>query len=151
MTHATTNPTAGRPLRHQALRYAGLSVLSFSVNLSLVVALHEWAGLASYLAVAIAMVLVTVMNFCSIRLLVFDRTAKAGRWGTQFAGYLASTAGFRAAEYIAFLVLCGVLAQPYLPSYAAVLAISVVGKFLFLRGVVFAGPHKPARHPEAAL
>lgn len=151
MTDATSTTTAGRPLRHQALRYAGLSVLSFGVNLSLVVILHEWAGLASYLAVAIAMALVTVMNFCTIRLLVFDRTAKAGRWRAQFAGYLASTAGFRAAEYLAFLLLCGLLLLPYLPAYAGVLACSVVGKFLFLRGYVFAGSPKSAGRPGVAL
>lgn len=142
---AATRPTL--PLRSQVARFAGLSLLSFVCYLGLSAVLHEWVGLPTSIAVAITMIAVTVMNFCTLRLLVFDRTTRG--WAPQFVGYVASVAGFRAAEYLAFLLLSGLFAWPYLLALALVLAASVVGKFLFLRGLVFAGPS--ASKPQAGV
>ena len=87
------------------------------------------------------------MNFCVLRLFVFEQTGQS--WRKQLAGYLASIAGFRAAEYGVFLLLCGVLALPYLPVFPLVLVVSLVGKFVFLRGMVFSGPS--AAHASAEV
>ena len=128
-------------IQNQALRYAGLSVLSFVGNLGLLLLLHEGLGLSNYIAIPIAMACMTTFNFFTIRLAIF-RNATAN-WLKQFAGFLASIAGFRVVEYISFIVLHGVLAVPYLPAYASILIAVAVTKFLFLRNILFAAP-RPA-------
>lgn len=122
-------------MRQQALRFALLSGLSFVVNLSTTYLLHEWVGWSSLVAVPIAMAIVTVMNFCVLRGFVFSGDGRG--WWAQFAYFVLSIAGFRVAEYAAFVLLHGVLSSPYLITYAGILAASLVCKFLFLRGTVF--------------
>lgn len=133
-----------KPMRKQAARFAMLSALSFGVNLSMTAALHEWAGLSSLIAVPIAMVCVTVMNFGALRWFVFGHDGRSAT--TQFIGFATSIAGFRLAEYLVFALVHGLLGAPYLITYAAILIASLVGKFLLLRGTVFRTA-KPASYP----
>ncbi len=148
ISNTSTPPTAGkRTLRSQATRYALLSGISFAGNLGLTVLLHEIVGLSAYLAVPIALITMTLFNFFTIRHVVF--TDAAGGIVKQFTGFVASIAGFRAAEYVGFVLLHGVFIVDYLPACAAILAASAVCKFLFLRRVVFAIPRSSANHAEA--
>lgn len=144
---STDPPTRNHPslIRHQALRFALLSGLSFTVNLSLVYALHEWAGMSSLIAVPIAMAVVTAMNFVALRWFVFGHDGRT--WWSQMIGFVVSIAGFRLIEYLAFLLIHGLLGAPYLIAYAGILIASLVGKFLFLRGTVFRTSPKQTTDP----
>lgn len=123
-------------ISRQALRFAGLSGLSFAGYLGLTALLHEALGMSTYLAVPIAMACITLFNFFTLRLFIFQDSATP--WLKQLTGFLASIAGFRAAEYLSFILLHGVLTLPYLPAYACILFASAACKFLFLRRVLFA-------------
>ncbi|MFN3167338.1 MAG: GtrA family protein [Phycisphaeraceae bacterium] len=136
-----------KPIKTQALRFALLSGLSFLVNLSMTALLHEWAGLSGLVAVPIAMACVTVMNFAALRWFVFGHDGRGV--GHQFAGFVASIAGFRLAEYAAFALLHGVFGSPYLITYATILVASLIGKFTLLRGTVFR-TYKPPTRPNPA-
>ena len=70
-------------LRHQAVRYAVLSVISFVGNLALMVALHEWAGLSAYHAVPIAMACITTFNFYGIFQATFCQQEEQKRQGKR--------------------------------------------------------------------
>lgn len=157
MTQATATPmpparcaadrrSHGLSFQQQAVRYALLSGLSFAGNLGLVVLLHEVIGLSSYLAVPIAMLCVTLFNFCTLKLAIFTQANR--HWSRQLAGFLASIAGFRLAEYLCFLLLHGGLALPYLPAYGAILIVSAGCKFLFLRNILFAASGKTSHTSE---
>ena len=132
---------ASRAIHAQALRFAALSVLSFAGYLGLTAFLHEFVGVSSYVAVPIAMACITLLNFYTLRLFIFDNAGR--QWLTQLAGFLASIAGFRVAEYGCFLLLHGLLGFVYLYAYAVILFASAICKFIFLRSVLFA-PVRPA-------
>lgn len=132
----------------QAARFAVLSGVSFIGYLGLTAFLHEVVGATSYAAVPIAMGCVTLFNFCTLRIWIFAPTERG--WFKELTGFLASIAGFRAAEYAAFVLAHGLLGMPYLIAYATILALSAVGKFLFLRNILFAPARGATTLPEAA-
>lgn len=123
------------PIVGQALRFGLLSAVSFSLNLGVTVGLTEAAGVSSYLSVALAMVATTATNFLLLRYFVFPGSRQG--WLKQLAGFVGSIAGFRIGEYLAFIALHGGLGWHYLPVYASILVVSLVGKFLLLRRTVF--------------
>jgi putative flippase GtrA len=127
-----------RALRSEAVRFAILAAVSFAGHIALVSALHELLGLPGAIAVPIAMGFVTLFNFMMLRKCVFGSTN--ADWLGEMARFIASIAGFRATEYVVFLVLSGGLGLPYLPTYIGILMTSMVCKFLFLRTVLFAKP-----------
>lgn len=129
----------------QATRFALLSALSFAGYLTLTALMTEVIGLSSYLSVPIAMLCITLFNFLTLRLFIFAPTGKG--WFQELFGFVASIAGFRVAEYAAFVLLHGFLSMPYLWAYAGILAASAVCKFLFLRNILFASTPTPT--PEA--
>lgn len=124
------------PLKRQAFAFAVLSAVSFVGYLGLTALFHELLQISTWLSVPIAMMCMTLFNFVTLRLFIFDNAA--GRWTVQLAGFLASIIGFRAAEYASFLLLSGVLSIPYLPAYAGILLVSAICKFVFLRQILFA-------------
>lgn len=133
MSNATRTKLSG-----QVFNYALLSAVSFAGNLGLTVWFHEWAGVSSFLAVPMAMALITLFNFYAIKLFVFKNGWH--QWGKQLIGFIASIFAFRLAEYIAFVVFHGLMAVPYTPAYAFILAVSAACKFFFLRQVLFVQP-----------
>lgn len=141
-TQGLNRHTRQRSISGQAVRFALLSAISFVGYLGLTALMHEGLGLSSYVAVPIAMACITLFNFFSLRLVIFKPTTRG--WFAELLGFLASIAGFRVAEYAAFIVLHGLLDLPYLPAYAAILATSAVCKFLFLRNILFASATTPA-------
>lgn len=144
MTRASRSLSA----RQQAIRFALLSLLSFAGYLGLTALLHEGFGLPSLAAVPVAMACMTLFNFLTLRLAIFH--ANDQPWLKQLAGFIASIAGFRAAEYAGFVLLHGLLGLPYLITYAGILATSSICKFLFLRHVLFAAPRPAATLTEPA-
>lgn len=133
-------------LRFQAKRFVVLSAISFAGYLGLTALLHEQLGVSSYIAVPISMACITLFNFFTLKLFIFPSSEL--HWLKQLAGFITSIAGFRVAEYIAFLLLHGLIALPYLPAYATILGASAACKFLFLRTVLFAGPKQASVLPE---
>ena len=129
-----------KPVRQQAIVYALLSAVSFILNLGLTALLHEVVGLSSFVAVPIAMIVITFFNFCTLKLFIFDQSN--GKWRHQLAGFIASIAGFRGVEYLCFTLFHGLFALPYLPVYSAILLASAVCKFVFLRSVLFTNRDK---------
>ena len=129
-------PTIKGAIWWQASRFAMLSVISFAGHLALTGVLHERLGISSYVAVPIAMACITLFNFFSTRLAIFNPSERG--WLKELLGFLASIAGFRVAEYAAFILLHGLLELPYLPAYTSILAVSAVCKVLFLRNILFA-------------
>jgi len=142
-----TESTHTRSISGQAIRFAILSAVSFVGYLGLTALLHERMGINSYVAVPIAMACITLFNFFSLRLVIFKPSERG--WLPDLLGFLASIAGFRFAEYAAFIVLHGLLGLPYLPAYAVILATSAVCKFMFLRNILFANARPPAPLAEA--
>lgn len=126
----------------QALRYLLASIVSFVANLGIVAGLHQGLDVLPWVAVAVAMATVTVMNFVFMRQYVFD--GKDGHWPRQFVAFVASIAGFRVVEYVLFVVLNSVLGLPVMPVYAGVLVLSFVIKFVYFRTRVFTTKRTPA-------
>ena len=122
----------------QALRFGTMTVLSFVVNVGGAALLYGPAGLPEELAYALSLVAVMLMNFALMRWWVFPLPAtERPAAGKQFLGYLASAAGFRGAEYLAFLLLHTWLGLPPLPTIVGVSIASLIGKFAFYGGRVF--------------
>lgn len=128
--------------------YALLSAVSFVGNIGLTVGFHEWAGISSFLAVPMAMTLITLFNFFSVKCFVFKNGWH--QWGKQLTGFIASIFAFRVAEYVAFVLLHGLMAVPYTPAYAFILALSAGGKFFFLRQVLFVQPPRTTLYRPAS-
>ncbi len=110
-------------------------MVSFTLNLGLSALLHEVVRAPEELAFAVALVVVFAVNFLACRYLIFD--AAGGNLYRQLVAFALSSLVFRGLEYVAFLLLHSVAGVHYLVAIAAVLGISMIGKFLFYRGAVF--------------
>lgn len=118
------------------MQFALLSAISFAGYLVFTAILHDAIGINAYLSVAVAMVCITLFNFITLRRFIFEPTSRS--WLSELIGFLASIAGFRVAEYAAFLLIHGALDTPYLLAYAGILGASALCKFIFLRNILFA-------------
>jgi len=98
------------------------------------VLLHEWLGMAERAAVALALTTAFVVNFLVARSYVFKAS---GAFGPQVLRFAAASAGFRIAEYLAFLFLHTVFGLFYILAIGVVLVISFGVKFVFYRAYVF--------------
>ena len=116
-------------------RFGLLGLASFAINIGLTAGLHELAGLAEELAYAVALAVVLVTNFAACRLWVFP-DATGGVLGQGLA-FLASSAGFRGAEYAAFLLLHTLAGVQYLVTIVIVTGVSTLAKFVHYRFLVF--------------
>ena len=117
------------------VRFAALAGLSFVTNLGLTALLHEVCCLPEEAAFGIALLTVFAMNFLACRYVVFE--GREDRPAPQLALFTLSSAGFRGAEYLAFLLVHSWLGTPYLVAVTLVLGASFVVKFFFYRLVVF--------------
>ncbi len=137
-------PSSGRPPGWSRLaeitRFGLMSLLSALVTLGLPILLHEAGGMDPRIAVAIAFVVVFVMNFLTTRYFVFRHSGDV--W-TALRKFLASSLAFRAAEYAAFLGLFALGLRYYL-AQAIVVGIATVLKFVLYRDVVFKPPGRAA-------
>jgi hypothetical protein len=107
--------------------------LSFSFNFCLTVLLHEVCRAPAELAFAVALIVVFVMNFFALRYYIYG--SSDGRAAKQFAVYAGSALGFRASEYVAFLVLHCALQLDYRLAVVAVTVGMACAKFFYYRGV----------------
>ena len=115
-------------------RYSLLAAISAVMTLGLPVAFHEWLGIGERTAVALALAIAFVVNFVGAKSYVFKST---GALGAQLLRYAAANAGFRVAEYMAFIVLHTAIGLFYVLALGLVLVTSFVVKFVFYRTFVF--------------
>jgi putative flippase GtrA len=121
--------------RRSLLRFAVFTVISAALNFGLTIGLHEWLGLPEEAAYAIGLAVVFIVNFLGLRYYAFP--GRGGRVGTQFAVYAVSSAAFRGAEYLAFLLLHTVLGVHYVVAMIVIQTASFVTKFLYYGRFVF--------------
>jgi putative flippase GtrA len=117
-------------------RFAGMGAAGFGLNIAVTVSLHEGLGAPEELAFAVALAAVFVFSFLTSRYLIFAG-ASHGDPRRQLLKFALSNAGFRAAEYVGFLVLHTMLRLPYLLAIVAVLGFSFLTKFFTYSTVVF--------------
>lgn len=111
------------------------SAFSFGLNLAITSFVHEILGWTPATAFALALVTVLTVNFFVLRHFVFEATS--GTAAGQATAYLFSALGFRATEYLAFLVVNVRLGVPYLLTATVVLAVSTAVKFFVYGSKIF--------------
>jgi putative flippase GtrA len=116
-------------LTRQLGRFGVLTVVSASITVGLPVLLHELWNVSPPRAAAAAFALAFLVNFVSLRTLVFSSRRGAG---CDFFMYAMSSLFFRSAEYLAFLGLFAIHVQ-YVIALVGVLAVSATAKFFWYR------------------
>jgi putative flippase GtrA len=114
----------------QVARFAVMTAMSATVSLGLPVILHEALGIAPRLAVGIAFVVAFCLSFVTTRRLVF---ASSGSVRRDLSIFAASTAAFRAAEFLVFLALMELAGLHYVVALVSALAVSSIAKFFWYR------------------
>lgn len=120
------------------LRFGLLSGLSLVVSVGLTVVLHEAVGMLEEWAFGISLVVVFAVNFVACKYWVFE--GKAGDLKRQLVIFALSSAGFRLAEYLGFLLVHTVLGVYYLWAMIGLKSAVVLSKFFYYRAVVFRSP-----------
>jgi putative flippase GtrA len=116
-------------LPRQIGRFGVLTAISATITVGLPILLHEQWGVSPPRAAAVAFTIAFLVNFVSLRRLVFSSSRGAGR---DLLVYGASSLFFRSAEYAAFLLLFAIKVQ-YVIALLAVLAVSATAKFFWYR------------------
>jgi len=114
----------------QILRFGATSGMSAAITVGLPVALHEGLGVVPQHGAAIAFCVAFLVNFFSLRRLVFR---SAGGIGRDLGLFVISSLAFRAAEYAAFLALTTFAHVYYVVALVGVLGLSTVAKFFWYR------------------
>ena len=114
----------------QIVRFGVTTGLSAILSLILPIVLHELGGLDERIAVAIGFVAAFCANTILVPRFVFRSTQG---WKRETSVYVLSSAGFRLAEYLVFLVLLDIFGIDYRVSVVIVLAVSSLSKFFFYR------------------
>ena len=127
---------APRTTLNRLARFAALGAAGFALNIAVTVSLHELLGAPEELAFAVALLVVFLFSFLTSRYLIFAGAAH-GDPKKQLLKFAISSAGFRVAEYLGFLVFHTLLRLPYLISIVAVLGLSFLTKFITYSNVVF--------------
>jgi putative flippase GtrA len=126
-----TPSTLGRLLRFGALGAAG-----FGLNIAVTAVLTEMFGAPEELAFAISLAVVFVFSFLTSRYVIFAGAA-TGDPRKQLVKFAISSATFRGAEYLGFLLLHTAIGLNYLVAIPAVLGVSFLTKFVAYSNVVF--------------
>ncbi len=112
-----------------AVRFLLASILSFVINIGLTILLHEVWHAPEEMAFAVALAVVHLVNFVTLRFYVYD--GQATRAAKQFMIYSGSAIGFRGAEYVAFLVLHSWLRFDYRVVMTGIIMASATLKFFW--------------------
>ena len=118
------------------MRFGALGAVGFGLNLAITIALTEVLGAPEELAFAIALAVVFIFSFLTSRYLIFVGAATADP-RKQLIKFAVSSAAFRGAEYVCFLLLHTVLGIGYLAAIVGVLGVSFLTKFVAYSNVVF--------------
>jgi len=120
----------------QVVRFGVMTATSASVTVGLPIILHEFVGVRPQWAAAIAFGVAFLLNFLSLRRLVFRSERGAAR---DFVTFALSSLVFRGAEYVAFLLLISLLRIQYVVALLFVLSLSALAKFFWYRRVLHGG------------
>ncbi len=121
---------AGTPVR-----YLLLSALSLSLTLGITAGLHEALGVSPEISFAVALGVVFLTNFASMRLWVFRGTHRPVV--IQFMGFGLSSLSFRGLEYCLYLLLYRVVGIPYFAAAIATIGVSFVVKYVVYNSWLF--------------
>jgi putative flippase GtrA len=127
----------------QVFRFGLMTGMSASVTVGLPIILHELFGVTPQHAAAVAFVVAFLLNFVSLRRLVFRSSHGASR---DLVTFIASSLVFRGVEYIAFLLLTTVAHIHYVIALLSVLTLSTLAKFVWYRRIM----HRPTVAPSAS-
>jgi len=127
----------------QVVRFGVMTGMSASVTIGLPIILHELFGVTPQHAAAVAFLIAFLLNFVSLRRLVFRSSHGAGR---DLLTFIASSLVFRGIEYVAFLLLTTVAHIHYVIALMGVLTLSTLAKFVWYRRIM----HRPAAAPSAS-
>jgi putative flippase GtrA len=114
-----------------AKRYILGSAISFFINISLTVFLHEYLGLKEEVAFACGLTAVLIINFFIFRFFIFD--SNSAPLTEQFIHYSSLAVSFRLSEYLLFLLCHTYIGLDYKLVTIVTLAISAVAKFFAYR------------------
>jgi len=114
----------------QILRFGATSGISASITVGLPVLLHEVLGVTPQHGAAIAFCVAFLVNFFSLRRLVFRSSSGVGR---DFGLFVVSSLAFRLAEYLTFTALMTLFHVYYVVALVGVLGLSTVAKFFWYR------------------
>jgi len=126
-----TRSTLGR-----LIRFGALGAVGFGLNIVVTFVLTETFGAPEELAFAIGLGAVFIFSFLTSRYLIFVGAA-SGDPHKQLLKFAASSAAFRGAEYLGFLLLHTVMGLGYLLAIPVVLGVSFLTKFVAYSSVVF--------------
>lgn len=127
-----------RSLAARVFRFGVMTGVSVLISYGFTMVMHEWCGVEERLAFLIALVTVFCMNFVLMRYYVY--TGRHAGIRRQFVTYAFTSAGFRAAEYVAYLLLLGLVAMDYRLAIPLVLGMSTLVKFVVYHRVFQSRP-----------
>lgn len=129
----------GRPgarnIAESGRRFVVLSGLSFFTTLGVTWIVVEWLDLAAEFGYLAALIVALLQNFSGMRWYVYPGSTLPVF--PQFTAFIISSFGFRALEYLAFLVLHTWLGFYYLGVILGIMFFSAGAKFVFYRLAVF--------------
>jgi len=119
----------------QFVRFGLTTAMSAGVTVGLPIVLHEVFGVRPQTGAAVAFVIAFLVNFLSLRLMVFRSRHGAGR---DFLVFLSSSLAFRGMEYLAFLAILSAKIN-YIIGLVSVLTLSTLAKWFWYRRVMHKG------------
>lgn len=119
------------------MRYGKVTLLSFVVNIGGTAFLHEVVGLPEEVAFAIALVVLLTMNYYLLGKYVYR--AEGGQKSHQMKRYLLAAMGFRAVEYVLFLLLFHLTPLHYLVVIWTNAVVMTILKYFGWEKLVFRG------------
>lgn len=125
-----------RTLAGQLVRYGGATLASATVSFGLPLVLHEGLGAPPRLSVAIGFVCAFLLNFLSIRRMVFTKSG-TGDIRSDFMRFAVFSLVMRSLEYVTFLFLFGTVHLPYSIALGMTLVLSTCIKFPSYKLLVF--------------
>lgn len=130
MVQRLLNLVADKSTWQQVRKFAIVSATSASITLGIPIFLHEILGVDEKIAVLAAFVIAYLVNFLSLRRLVFD---SAGSMRADFLKFAGSTLAFRTTEYLLFLLLHEIFGIVYIIALLVILTGSTFAKFFWYR------------------
>lgn len=118
------------------LKFGVLGAVGFGINIAVTVVLTEVLGVSEELSFATGLAVVFIFSFITSRYLIFAGAA-TGDPRKQLVSFALSSAAFRGAEYVGFLLLHTVSGLSYLLTIVVVLGVSFLTKFITYSTVVF--------------
>ncbi|QTD55877.1 GtrA family protein [Parasphingorhabdus cellanae] len=130
MIASLLNRLADKRTWRQIQKFVIVSATSATITLGIPIFLHEILGVQEKIAVLVAFVVAYLINFLSLRRLVFDSAASVR---DDFVKFALSSLAFRTSEYVLFLVLHEFFGISYILALLAILTTATILKFFWYR------------------